>query len=462
MAPRRPSPLFGFPAPDFGAALDKTVGDVRRGFQTAVASGRQTVDAARREAEHLNRLARTEMEKVGLLAPAQRTTPASVNPPRKIVTSAKTLRPNPASSGSPPAYAQSGGTSTADRLREAALQADTVARGAADIISFGYADELAAGANVLVNRDERTFGERYAEYHKAEQARDAYDAEHRAAARTIGQVGGLGLSLFSGAAPVAVTRTLLAAAARKATPKILQSAPRVLGQMKGSKSLGSISRLQTSASEYAVASAGAGAVNGGLTAAEELARTGNASAGDVIGGAAGGAASAPVAIFSRSPALAGATEGFTTSVVQDLANARRPSMDKALHSAANGGMTAGLAGEAGTVASNALSPRAKGQLGEGLSVVKTLARGEIPLLKHTRKDVGGAYTVLDPASTSTQIVESKFGRYAKLSKAQKKAYSQDPNNYRIDWWQPVDIGRITGFGAGTLGSHLGDRDESAW
>lgn len=94
--------------------------------------------------------------------------------------------------------------SLTDDLKTVAGNADAMVRGAADTLSFGFADEIAAGGDTLVK------GGGYEENLAAQRARDAQDAETKSAQRLSGQiVGGVtqgaalaknGLSLTANAA----------------------------------------------------------------------------------------------------------------------------------------------------------------------------------------------------------------------------------------------------------------------
>jgi len=84
-------------------------------------------------------------------------------------------------------------------------RADTFMRGAADTMSFGLADEIAAGGDALFNplfgtgQDGGSLAERYNQNLKAQRATDDLDSRNRVAARLTGQIlgavgGGVGLA----------------------------------------------------------------------------------------------------------------------------------------------------------------------------------------------------------------------------------------------------------------------------
>lgn len=77
--------------------------------------------------------------------------------------------------------------------------ADAAVRAAADVASFGLADEISAGANALVGAGgQGTLAERYDRLHAQEQDLDSYNHEHRPIATTLGEVGMTALT-FKGA-----------------------------------------------------------------------------------------------------------------------------------------------------------------------------------------------------------------------------------------------------------------------
>ena len=328
-----------------------------------------------------------------------------------------------------------------ERARDAALQVDTAVRGAADTLTFGFADELSAGASAAFDFRRRSFGDKFADYQAAELARDRADASQRPLARGFGQAIGLGVSLMAPSP---------AAAARMFSPKLLS-------EMRGLKGIAVGPRIQTKAREYLVTSSGAGLANGAMQSATDIATGGHGSAGDYLAAMIGGTVAAPVAI-ARSPKSAGAVEGFTTSAAQDLLNGRPISFDNAMRSSAAGGVSGDIADRLGTAWAKGLSSTQKGKLGERLSMYKTRARGHVPNGRGRRLYLSKGYTVLDPASSLDELVESKQGPSVEASANQIRAFLEHPGRYRFDWWQPSDVGKITGFGGSSLGVHLADDD----
>lgn len=205
----------------------------------------------------------------------------------------------------------------AQAAREAALQVDAGVRGAADMLTFGQADEMAAGANALLGiGGDGGFAERYRANLQRERTRDQYDANHRAIARTAGEVGGAGLLYVGGA--------------------------------------------------------GAGAAR-----------------------------------------------------------------------------------------SAALPPKAKGLLGEVMSAGKTLVSGDLPMdFQAGLKLPSGRRTVADQITARGMTVEAKFGPWARLSRAQREALEALGARYRVDWWLPKHVGRVTGTASATAGAAVAGRNNS--
>lgn len=183
--------------------------------------------------------------------------------------------------------------------REVALVADTAVRGAADVATFGLSDEIAAGGDALLGiGGAGGLGVRYQRNLAQQEARNRYDAEHRRAARAVGEVGATGALYASGAG-------------------------------------------------------------------------------------------------------------------------------------------------AGAAWAKGLAPRAKGVLGEGLSLVKSVAKGDLPVAVQVRTPLSKSFTVADHRTLRGATVEAKFGPYARLSKPQRLA-EKEVVGYRVDRWGPHHVGRGTG------------------
>jgi len=307
--------------------------------------------------------------------------------------------------------------------------------GAQDAFTFGLGDRAYAGVRALADAaDGADLGRAYSRHYAGTQALDAYDEGHHPIARGVGEVAGtaaqIGL-LGAGEGGVAALKGL--AQARR-----IPQASRLLAR-------------------EGAALAGGGATAGfGGQAVGDFATGRHSSPADYAAATLGGVAGVGATILSRGRASAGgAADGAVTSVAQDLLNGRPVSMDNARQAAVLGATVGSLAGGAGRAWSNSLSRSAKGQLGEGLSKVRTVARGDMPLADGSVRLplVGGGFTIPDHLTEGGEIAEAKFGNYARLSPRQRQAYQQPLPNYRVDHFLPRDIGAM--FGAPANSAALG-------
>lgn len=110
---------------------------------------------------------------------------------------------------------------------------------------------------------------------------------------------------------------------------------------------------------------------------------------------------------------------------------------------------------AGRAFSNGLSAAMKGNLGEALSVGKSLLSGDSPAFKPgslslDREPIqllNGRRTIPDHVQRSGRVVEAKFGYSAGLTRNQRQAQRELGAMYRVDRWTPDHIG----YAAGALG-----------
>jgi len=307
-------------------------------------------------------------------------------------------------------------------LGEAGDQTLAGLRGAQDAFTFGLGDRAYAAIRALGDvyggADLRTA---YARRMAAEEARDRYDAQHYRTARTIGQIAGT-------AAQIAVLGPAEGAVASGS--RIAQATPLI-------------------AREIGVLG-GAGALSGaGGQAVADVARGKLGSIGDYAGAALGGTAGALVSRGGMA-SYGGAVDGGVTSMAQDIFNGRAPSIERAREAASSGGVVGTFGGIFGRAASNNITRKEKELLGEEFSRLRTWARGD------KTKVIGKRRLYLDKrnytypdqrtyrGTTERDIVESKFGRRAELSKQQKRAYRQLPN-YRVDHTLPQDVGVSIGL-----------------
>jgi hypothetical protein len=317
-----------------------------------------------------------------------------------------------------------GATLKAARLgRNAALQADTAVRGAANVLTFGLADKAAAGLDTLLGSDS------FAENLQEQENRNAYDHEHRRAAQLVGELAGTGVALGA-AGPTAY----------------LAQAPRLAGA------------ARVSAREAASA-LGAGAGVGAATQwLGDVAIGRQTSIGDSLGAAAGGALG--VAALPFGVRSAGAVSGGVTSGMQDILNGRAISADALGTSAVQGAILGGLAGRLGSEASNALSRKAKGNLGEAMGRARSWAdwRPRDAMPKRTREPIPGnpnARYIYPDGRRGKTIYEDKFGPTAALSRNQRLMQSAIGDNFYINSFLPRDVGGIVSAPSAMLGGQLG-------
>lgn len=134
------------------------------------------------------------------------------------------------------------------------------------------------------------------------------------------------------------------------------------------------------------------------------------SVGDYVGSAVGGTAAALASARGR-PGQAGAIGGATTSMVQDVLNGRPVDWRDASQAALAGGYLAAPFGYAGRKYSNGLPITAKGELGEAMGRVRTMANGRRPVPggERVRLTDSKRVTVLDEGSSEALMSEQKFG-----------------------------------------------------
>jgi len=114
-------------------------------------------------------------------------------------------------------------------------------------------------------------------------------------------------------------------------------------------------------------------------------------------------------------------------------------------------LLARLGGRAGLLASGSFPANVKGALGEALSMDKTIGNGDFPRSVQVRRPLATRWTDLDHTTFGGQDVEAKFGPSADLTAAQRRA-AKELARYRVDWWLPRDVGKLTGSAASTTGA----------
>ncbi|MCG9915504.1 MAG: hypothetical protein MH112_03970 [Phenylobacterium sp.] len=317
-------------------------------------------------------------------------------------------------------------------LDETRAQLGAAARGAQDAFTLGLGDRAYAGLGAL---GDALQGEPLAAafHHKMEQerARDAADAQQYGAARATGQVLGVGAQVI-GLGAFLGPGALLASAARGG--RIAQASPLILR-------------------EYA-ALAGAGGALGGVGQVAHDAQKGALGTPADYGGAVLGGALGAAALSRGHVVQASGMAGLTQTVAQDTLNGgvNAQTATEGREAAATAAMIGGITGGMATKYSDNMSRTAKEVAGETVSKIRNLARGDKTEGGRKRKEdlpLGG-YTIPDMRSYRNgevhEVIESKFGRFARLSKRQAEAHAQ-LKNYRVDHTLPQDVGAAVGLPA---------------
>lgn len=391
-------------------------------------AGQEAWNAATRAGVDLQARTTQELRALGERVTAARRRDGGRHPPAAQPTGVQAGAKPPVAMVKSQAQRQPNQHPTEEGLREAALQADTAIRAAANVLTFGGADHVAAGMDALLEPGGiGGWRQRYDANIAEENARNGYDALHRPIAQATGQVGGtaMGLGLF-GPARGAVAM-----------------APRLPGA------------ATLSGREAAGLLTGGAATGLGVQAVSDIAGGQRSAVGDQAGAALGGAAGAAVLPFG--PGRAGAVDGWVTSAAQDMFNGRPLSFEHAGESAVAGNVLGGLAARFGAHISNSLSPRAKGKLGEFMGDVRSTVNGQRREWAPKSRDYlpDGSYWYPDARSGSTRF-EDKFGYSAELSPNQTRAQSVLGPDFQLYHFTPDDVGRLLGVPASATAPHMID------
>ena len=374
-----------------------------------------------RQAQALARTVVTQAERA-VDAAARRLTPvAPAVPPRPAARA-----PQPARSSPPTRAAARDG----DLLDGAGAQMGAALRGAQDAFTLGMGDRAYAGLGAM---GDALQGEPLvAAFHDRmdqERARDAADTQQYGAARATGQVLGVGAQVI-GLGALLGPGALLASAARGG--RIAQASPLILR-------------------EYA-ALAGAGGALGAVGQGAHDAQTGALGTPGDYGGAVLGGALGGLALSRGNVVQASGMAGLAQTVAQDTLNGgvNAQTATEGRETAAAAAIIGGLTGGMATKYSDSMSRISKEVAGESASKVRNLVRGHKTEGGRKRKEdlpLGG-YTIPDMRSYRNgevhEVIESKFGRFARLSKRQAEAYAQ-LKNYRVDHTLPQDVGAAVGL-----------------
>jgi hypothetical protein len=315
-----------------------------------------------------------------------------------------------------------------NRLNELVSQANVAVRSAANVVSFGIADNLEAAYDALTQKGSGTLGQRYAANLASQHADDRYDAVHRPVANALGQVGGTVLGL-----------------AATGPGRVVAAAPRIVGA------------APITAREIA-AMLGAGA-GGGVVVQHYSDVLGNRNPTwqNSLGAAAGGTAA--VAALPFGPARAGAVDGAVTSAAQDLLNGRPVSLGDAGQAALLGGVL-GRVGSAAGRATDGLSMKAKGHLGEALGSIRSTVNGmRRDFVPKSRVAIAGTskYWYPDGSSGPLDLFEDKFGYDASPSSNQLLAMDAPGARVHLYHSTPDDVGNIVSIPAASIGPQVNKR-----
>ncbi|RYG04772.1 MAG: hypothetical protein EON94_01415 [Caulobacteraceae bacterium] len=325
------------------------------------------------------------------------------------------------------------------------MQVDAFVRGAADVLTFSKADEMEAGIEALGEtavrsvvprwNDGRSLSQRYETQLALQQQRDQFDAAHRTAARRTGQTSGVvaGLAVGTGLG-----------AGGSAVVRALPNGARIVRNAEPVKRLGLDMRGVNT-----LAAGGGGAVGALDQLVADLSR-GKLSDPEIYAASTAAGVAGGLAARYGGATVSGGVSGGLTPAFRSLATGDAPSAEEMAEGVIFGGIGAGITNRAvgalGKYGSSALPIKKKGDLGEALSYAKSVARdGRLPKIQ-IDIDVGGRRTIADQLLGDGSLLEAKFGRWAKLSPAQRAALRKLRDKYLIDHYQPKDIGRILGFG----------------
>ena len=354
-------------------------------------------------------------------------------------------------------------------------------RGAVDEGSFGSADLISAAMRSGNPLDPKWRG-RFNQNQELERSRDANDQQNFGAARNTGRIVGgvatllvpIGGELAAAKAAGVVAKAALRVAPRltKTVPALTKLEPKLARFIANANSTKRITPLVTKGAEVPIvlAAHAAGGAGAGLTGQEmgDLVSTGRVSSASALAEAALTGSASSLLGGAVGPRVGAGIVGSARSVY-DTAQSGVPllSWDGATNVLASGLSSAGAAGHgdrAGRYGVQGMATKAKGELGESLSKLKTRLQGERVVPHHTkdgmptdhvRIPVPGGYTVADHTTDARTVVESKFGNHRNLSVRQRAAREMLGDLYRVDHWKPLDIGRVTGSLFGAFAQPLG-------
>lgn len=335
--------------------------------------------------------------------------------------------------------------------------------GAVDEFSFGLADRGLAAVEAVAEGGGRDFARHYEDNMAVKRAEDARDERDFALERNAGRVLGLAAGLAATGPAGAAVKLGLRSSPRLA--KVMTHAARKPQKLKDG----------VDPRGLATAVIGGGALIGvGGQGVNDLVSGRSSSAQDYMGAALGGGLGG-AAVLRKAPVvsravLGGAVGGGATELAQDVLNGRAISIGDAIGAAHVGGVTSGLLDGVATHALAAAPKKVKGLVGEGMSGVKSLARGRVG---GWQKDVivPGRRRKAVPDQTHTrelfglrkldlpEYLEAKMGPYADLTAAQRALRALDPSRFAIDAWQFRHAGRAASLMGGPTGAQFTGKDD---
>lgn len=322
--------------------------------------------------------------------------------------------------------------------QQGAIQLDTVARGAANVMTLGGADYFAAGTNAVVQAvNGADLVESFQSNIRDERARGRQDAAQRPVARGVGHAGGavMGVAATAAAAPALGVATAI---------------PRLAGA------------ARLTSRETAAIVAGGGLAGLGVQMASDTLQGQRSTAGDSLGAAIGGAVG--VAALPAGPVRAGALGAAATTTAQDLFNGRTPSVETAAQAAMLGGLLGGAADGTAQHWSNGLSTKGKGNLGDFIGSARSKLNGEprplvgywprdgdklidpddrapMPKRRDYLNEEKTIYWYPDGVSGRSIRFEDKFGFDARLSPNQSLAQKRLGEKFVLYHTGPPDVGK---------------------
>jgi hypothetical protein len=327
-------------------------------------------------------------------------------------------------------------------LDDAKQQIRAGTSGAVDEITFGLADRALSAADAAVKSgDLREFRRAYDANMDRKRSEDAFDQAQYGTARTVGQVAGA-----VGGLAIAGTPGLGLRLARLAP-----NAGRVVRGLEQINKLNRLGRLTTDARGLGTMATTGGAIAGVSSQALDDAVHGRLSPGrDYLASAAGGALGGRAALRGGA-VVGGAVAGAAINGGQSLVHGSAPRIQDLADAAYGGGVLGRVGGAFGKYSSNALPRKGKEVLGETLSKVKSVARGERIRDSQVPKELPGGGETRADHETNLGYVEAKFGPWADTTPRQKQALRELIGKFRVDHWLPTDIGQALGVTFGSLG-----------